>query len=391
MQSMKKKYTSLLPNWNLKQKTVFLRADLNVPLSNGTILDDFRLTAVQPTLNLLIQKGAKVIIATHLGRPQGIVDASLSTKILMPWFEKKGYAVTFCTTLDDAARSDAPLILLENLRFFPGEQTHDKKFAATLASLAQFYVNDAFGTLHRADSSLTLVPQSFNAEHRTIGLLVERELNALEKLLHPNHPFLIMLGGGKVSTKLPMIKNLLGIVNTILLCPALVFTFLKAQAYAVGTSLVDNDALASSLNILKEATEKNTEIVFPDDYRIFLNNDRKKLITVSAHDMPPTGMGVSIGPKTVEHFAHFIKNAKTIFFNAAMGFADNKETQQQTYELLRLIAQSSAYKVVGGGDSVLAVKQCKLQDDMNFLSTGGGSTLAYLAHEPLPGLVALYG
>jgi phosphoglycerate kinase len=336
-----------------------------------------------------LKKGGQIILATHLGRPEGKCNQKLSTKILLPWFQEHGYAMQFSPTFADARLTDSPIILLENLRFFPGEQNQDPSFAQELASLADFYVNDAFGLLHRNDTSITLVPTLFDAQHCTIGLLIEHELNALDKLIHPEHPFVVIMGGGKVTTKLPMLNHIINVVDTILLCPALVFTFMKALGFEVGNSLVDTPALAKSLVLLEEAKTKEVTLVFPEDYRVMLQGKEKKLITVDANAIPKSSMGISIGPKTLMQFSQTIKQAKTIFFNAAMGFADQPETMQELHKLLESVAQSPAFTVVGGGDSVSAVRKFGLAEKINFLSTGGGSTLAYLSGEIMPGLIAM--
>lgn len=381
-------YKSLLPEFNLTKKRVLLRADLNVPLEKNTILDDYRLLALLPTIDLIRKKGGEIIIATHLGRPNGHYEPSLSTKMLVPWFEKKGYSITFCPTLEQAQSTSAPLILLENLRFFPGEQNHDILFAQELASLADFYVNDAFGLLHRTDSSITLVPLLFNKEHCTIGLLIERELQALDKLIHPAHPFVVIMGGGKVNSKLPMLHHIITVADTVLLCPALIFTFMKALKSEVGNSLVDVHAIDDALAIMKEAKNNHVNLIFPKDYQVILSKE-KKLITVRSNAIPQGSIGVSIGPETLVQFSETIAQAKTIFFNAAMGFADQPKTQEMVRLLLEKIAQSSAYVVVGGGDSVSAVRRFGLEKKISFLSTGGGSTLAYLSDATLPGLIAM--
>jgi phosphoglycerate kinase len=385
-----KKPTCKLTQFNLRNKRVLLRADLNVPLAHGTIEDDFRLRAVLPTLNYLQQHHAITFIATHIGRPNGTYDPKLSTKILIPWFEKNGYSIIFEPDLKKAASmSYAPssIILLENMRFFAGEQNHDPAFAQQLGACADYYVNDAFGTLHRDDTSVSLVADYFPPDKKTIGFLVQKELQELSSLKHnPPQPFVLIIGGGKVDTKLSLISGMLDSVSTILVCPAVVFTFLKAMGKNVGKSLVDEASIKTAQEIIKSARIKNINLLFPIDYQIAYNNLDGKLEIIEANSFPDNARGVSIGPKTIQEWRQCINNAKTIFFNAAMGFTQRPETLEGLHALLESIATSPAHTVVGGGDSVAAVERFKLTSKIDFLSTGGGATLAYLSGNALPGL-----
>lgn len=380
---------SKLNIFNVNNKRIFLRADLNVPIINGKIRDDFRLQAVKPTIDLILSKGGKLFLITHIGRPNGR-DESLSTKQLIPWFENYGYQIKFASNSMKAAEllSLNNFVLFENIRFFPGEKGLDKNFAQELAGLADFYVEDAFATLHRDETSITLVPTFFDNDHKTIGLLVEKELENLGKLTHnPAEPFALVLGGGKVETKLPVIEHLLDKVSKILLGPALTFTFLKALGKPTGISLVENDQLAVAKHILQRASKKLVDILFPLDYQIAHGSRNGPLAVVNADHFPSDGLGVSIGPRTIDLYNKELAKAKTIFFNCAMGFADRPETLASAQQLLHTIAQSKAFCVVGGGDSVALARQTGLANDISFLSTGGGATLAFLAGKPLPGLM----
>lgn len=383
-----------LATWHLENERVLVRADLNVPIYNDTIESDFRLQTLLPTIDLIHKKGGKIILITHIGRPQGPTP-SLSTKILIPWFTQKGYDIEYVETLEEAYKKSfeypQKILLLENLRFWSGEKKADPSFAQQLAQLGDYYVDDAFGSLHRNDASIALTPSFFAPEKRSIGLLVEKELAALDILIHnPQKPFILILGGGKVSDKLRYIEALLNKVNTILLCPALVFTFLKAHYQEVGKSLVDENALALCLDIEKKAQEKNVTIVLPQDYQVADKTLDGNLNIVDTAQFPKTAVGMSIGPKTIKEYSTIIHNAGTIFYNAAMGFANRPQTMQGTHELLSAMATSRAYTVVGGGDSVLATYMFNLQTSIDHLSSGGGSTLAYLTGKPLPGLKAIY-
>lgn len=377
---------SALPTWSLDGKRVFLRADLNVPLKKQSLIDDYRLQRLRATLDYLIKHGATIILATHIGRPQK-PEPRYSTRILLPWFTQHGYTVEHIENLSAAKTTKAPIVLLENMRFYPGEKTGDPAFARELAALADFYVNDAFGLMHRSDTSVTLVPELFRQEKRTIGFLVEQELAVLSQLAtSPRRPYVVVIGGGKVATKLPVIKNLLGKADTILLCPAVVFTFLHAQGHNVGMSLIDESASAASTEILALAQQSTTNLVFPLDYQIARDSYDGPLEYVAAHEIPDNGIGASLGPKTRELFQHYFKNAQTLFINAGMGFPQHADTVKGLKNLLADAAKSSALCVIGGGTTVATARAAGLEKQFDFISTGGGATLAYLAGENLPGL-----
>jgi len=433
---------SKLPEWNITNKRVLLRADLNVPIDQGTILDDTRLQAIRPTLDLILQKGGHCTLITHLGEPTAY-DLHLSTEQLIPWFEKHHYTITFANTpaeaLNNKSNSDASITLLENIRFFPGEKNKDNAFAQELAQLGDYYVDDAFGTLHRTDTSITLVPLLFASDKRSIGLLVEKELRTLDKLReHPDHPFVLVLGGSKATTKIPLIEYFIdgGIsegpfvlslskdrprnastqpslksfgghgrpesavafgvggsartrrnkVDTVLLCPALAFTFAKALGKPVGKSLVDDTLLSACRNILQKSREQNIDIVLPIDYQIAYDTIAKPFALVDADAMPENGIGISIGPKTIELFKKKMNDAKTIFFNGAPGFIDQPETVEGAKNLLHAITANAANTILSGGDSIAIAHRFGLLHNFTHISTGGGATLTYLSGKTLPGL-----
>lgn len=383
---------SALAKFDILNKRVFLRADLNVPLDNGTILNDYRLQAIVPTIDYILSKSGTIVLATHIGRPSKPCP-ELSTQNLLPWFRQRNYSITFESDLDTVQRTQYPhgsIILLENLRFFAGEQQDDRAFAESLAKLGDFYVNDAFATLHRNDSSVVLVPQLFSSDKRTIGFLVEKELTVLQKLTNaPKQPYVLILGGGKVADKLPLLHNLLPKVSSILLCPAIVFSFAKAEGKSVGKSLVDKDALNLCAQLLEQARQKQIPVLFPIDYEIAFNAPNGPLDTCDADNIPDNALGVSIGPKTIAAWRTTIMAAQTIFFNAAMGFSDRPETWNGAQKLLRIVGQSPAFSVIGGGDSVTMAQTLDPSIQFGFFSTGGGATLTYLSGKPLPGLSAL--
>ena len=368
-----------IKNWNLIGKNVLVRFDGNVPLENGVIQNDFRLIALLPTLELLKEKGAHITLATHLGRPEG-ADPAFSTNPLKEWFASKGYGNS-CVTV------------LENLRYNAGEKNHDIAYARELAQGIDYYVNDAWGVMHRKDTSITLVPTLFDPDKRAFGLLVEKELAALKTLKNdPQKPYVVILGGGKVETKLPVIERLVDSnkPTTIIILPALAATFAKAVGKPVGKSLVDDELLAHARKILeKAACTNNLTLLFPIDYTYVENNWDGPLKTCDSQNFSDNGIAMGVGPRSLELFAPYIKNAATIFFNGAMGNPSRPETMQPLLELLRMIAASDAYSVIGGGNSVTEVEQMGLMHEIDYCSTGGGSTLLYISGAELPGLEAM--
>ena len=377
-----------IKNWDLNNKIVFLRADLNVPLKNGTILDDFRLRAILPTLDLLLSKNAHIILATHLGRPQGF-DATLSTKPLAAWFNAQGYPTEFVASMPDSSENIKPahITLLENLRFNREEKKQDAQFAQMLANGADYYVNDAWAVMHRTDTSITVMPQLFRADKKSIGLLVEKELAALSKIKDaPKHPFVAIIGGGKVADKLPVIEALITTVDILVLEPAIVFTFLKALGKPVGKSLVDDNLLGYAQKILDLAQEHKVTCIFPLDYVVAQDSFYGTLSYCNAENFPETGVGISMGPKTITLLEKTVSHAKTIFVNGLMGDITRPETLIETKKLFELIAHAPAYTVIGGGDSVAAIDMFDLKNNINYCSTGGGATLAYISNAPMPGL-----
>lgn len=378
--------TSALPSYNLSKKRVLLRADLNVPLyADGAIASNFKLKALLPTINFIIEQGAHLLLLTHWGK-QSTYNDDYSTKKLCHWFEQHGYKAAYTPTIPSREDlSENNFALMENVRFFPQEQNLDFSFAQQLRNWADYYINDAFGALHRNETTLTLLPTLFPPEKRTIGFLIQRELSSLNRLFAAEKPFLIILGGRKSSTKIPLIENMMNKADTILLCPALVFTFLKAQGKDVGLSYVDEPSLYKAEQIIKK--DKQSILRFPLDYQVSSDEKREALFYTDPEHLKDT-IGISIGPKTIALFVDLIQHAKTIFFNGPMGFLEDEKTCRATQILLESIAHSSAFSVIGGGDSIAFVEKYRLEKDICFLSTGGGSTLAYLGGEKLCGLSA---
>ncbi|MBI2774824.1 phosphoglycerate kinase [Candidatus Dependentiae bacterium] len=374
-----------LENFNLENKRVLIRADCNVPISEGIIQNDFRLKALLPTLHFIIEKKGRIVIATHLGRPKK-QEPEFSTRQLIPWFEKNNLHLEFAQTIDEAKKSTAQIVLLENLRFFAGELGNDADFAKALASCGDYYVCEAFGTVHRDHASLTLTPLYFSPAHRTIGFLVEREIKSLNKLLdNPAQPFLVLLGGNKIETKLPLIKSLLEQKASIFLMPPLVFTFLAAQNKEIGKSFIEANELTAAKKLLEDGRTRD-HLLFPIDYLVAAQNQKGALSLCNADRFPANGYGISVGPETVSLVIKQIGLARSIFFNAAVGFKERPETLLPINKILSALAQSNAYTVIGGGDSVEYAFDAGVASQIKFLSTGGGAALAYLSKADLPGL-----
>lgn len=391
---------SALPSASVTNTRVFLRADLNVPVNHGGIVCDFRLRALKPTLDLLIQKKARIVLATHIGRPHG-VNNLLSTRILLSWFVKHGYTISWAATIEDALKKQAlqapgTILLLENLRFFEGERSADESvrmaFAHELKQLGDYYVNDAFALLHRNDTSITLLPSLYPPENKTVGLLVEKEMKELQSYFsHPKRPFLLILGGGKVKDKLPFLEKLLDTVDALILLPAVVFTFLKAQGQNVGLSMVDDDSLELAQKILEAARKKGVKIIFPVDYLLSLYTLSGPLQVVDEHNFPTNSIGIAVGPKTLALYKKELESFCMVFVNGAMGLHERPETLEPLYQLIKDIAQTDSCSIIGGGDSVSAVYELHLENKITYCSTGGGASLYLLTYGNLPALNHVLG
>ena len=387
-------YTSSLSSWNLKGKHVVLRVDFNVPCSRGHVADDFRIRAVLPTIDYILGDGGTIILLTHIGRPTKN-DPKLSTRCLQKWFDNIGYKAYFAQTIDQAKKLaeqyNNTIIILENLRFFPEEQTPNNFFAHQLAQLGEYFINDAFGTMHRTDTSMTLLPKQFPKEKRCFGFLTEIELDILNRIIRkPNRPFVAILGGGKIASKLPLVGHMLDIADTILLCPAIVFTFAKASGKTIGKSLIDESKIDTCIEIMKAAQKKEVKLEFPADYQVAKGTLNGPLSYTNNDSIEDEFYGISIGPETSALYSDIIKKAGTIFFNGTMGFADQPETMHASHTLLKNMAHARGTKIIAGGDSVAAAQSIGVAAAIDHLSTGGGATLAYLSGTPLPGLDALY-
>lgn len=379
-----KQISSRLSDLPLNDKKIFLRADLNVPLDHGTIIEDYRLQQLRPTLDYILDHGGRVIIGTHIGRPKN-QNKQLSTQVLIPWFTEHGYDVTFAATPEEAHQllENNRIVLLDNLRFFPEEQQPSSDFAHALKGNTEIYVNDAFGTLHREDTSVSMLPLLYEEAQRSIGLLIEKEITALNQVIsHPDKPVVMILGGGKVYDKLELLKHLQDSVDTALVCPALTFTFMQSLGYSVGASLVDQQASRQLCTFMHEAEEHHLELILPSDCLVEENG------TLSIHqldEIPENGFGLSIGPDTVDAWKSIIEQAGTIIVNGLSGMSNRSETTEYFRQLLQIVSTSSAYSVIAGGDAGMAALTLG-SDKFDYISTGGGSALAYLSGKSLPGL-----
>lgn len=377
-------------------KRVFVRVDFNVPLENGRITDDTRIRETLPTIQYLIEKGAKVILASHLGRPKGqIVDELRLTPVAERLAELLGKPVAKA----DEATGDAvqakiagmkngDVLLLENVRFYVGEEKNDPQLSVAFAALADLYVNDAFGAAHRAHSSTEGIAHYLPA---VSGLLMEKELTVLGKALsNPDRPFTAIVGGAKVKDKIGVIQNLIQIADNIIIGGGLSYTFLKAQSYEIGKSLVDNDKLELARDFLQQAKDKGVNFLLPVDVVVaddFSASANTKIVGIEA--IPAEWEGIDIGPKTSEIYANTIANSKLVVWNGPMGVFEIEPFSHGTQAVAQACAETSAYTVIGGGDSAAAVEKFHLADRMDHISTGGGASLEFMEGKALPGVVAL--
>ena len=379
-------------------RRVFVRADLNVPLQEGRVADDMRIRATVPTLTELLESGAALVVASHLGRPGGRVNDELR---LAPVAERLSELLERdVAALDDVAGEVAAeacsriepgeVILLENLRFDPGEERDDPGFARRLAGLADVYVNDAFGAAHRAHASVHALPALLPS---SAGRLLQREVEVLTGLRDdPEGPYVAVLGGAKVSDKLAAIDALVERVDALLIGGAMAFTFLAADGVAIGRSLVEPERFDEVRAAKKKADGRGVLIQLPEDQVVASepNTDVPRR-TVPIGELPRDEMGLDIGPRTVEEFARTLADARTVLWNGPMGVFELEPFSSGTRGVARAIAGIDAFTVVGGGDSLLAVRRFGLEDAFDHLSTGGGASLELLEGRELPGIVALLG
>jgi len=384
---------------DLMGQRVFVRVDFNVPLKEGEISDDTRIRASLPTIKYALEHGATVVAASHLGRPKGKPNPQFSLKpVAVRLAQLLGRGVTFthdCIGADVNAsiakvRRTGGIVLLENLRFHPEEEQNDPQFSASLASLADQYVDDAFGAAHRAHASVEGITHHFR--RAAAGLLMEEELQYLGHVLTaPERPFVTILGGAKVSDKLEVIENLLGKVDQLLIGGAMAYTFLKARGVAIGRSLVEDDKLDAARTIEREAAERGTRLVLPVDHLVTDRVEEGTANEVMAIGDPAIGdrLGVDIGPETTAAYAAIIADAKTVVWNGPMGVFEIEAFAAGTNAVARAVAAVNGTTIVGGGDSIAAVKKAGVADRITHISTGGGASLEFLGGRTLPGVAAL--
>jgi phosphoglycerate kinase len=386
---------------DLTGKRVFIRVDFNVPIAGGQVTEDTRIRETLPTLRFAIERGARLVLAAHLGRPKGKPDPRYTLKpVAARLQEMLGRLVAFapdCVGPDAEAQSKAlsngGVLLLENVRYHPEEEANDAEFSRQLAALCdQLFVCDAFGSAHRAHASVVGITKF--VRQSAAGLLMEKELEYLGRAIsNPEHPFVSVLGGAKVSDKIEVVQNLMKIADSMLIGGAMAYTFLKSQGLPIGKSLVENDKLDLAREILEQAKARQFRILLPDDHLLARSfDDSSDPVLADIKDTPADRMGFDVGPKTIAKFRAEIAKAKTIVWNGPLGIFEKPAYAQGTLEIARAVAaatQAGATSIIGGGDSVAAVEQAGVANQISHISTGGGASLEFLAGEKLPGVEAL--
>ena len=390
-----------LQDFNFNNKKAIIRVDFNVPLDEKlNVTDTTRIEAAKPTIDKILADGGSVILMSHLGRPKGKEDQFSLRHIVAKVSEVLGIKVLFASDCRGEVATNAAknlkqveILLLENLRFYPEEEAGDENFAKELASLGDIYVNDAFGTAHRAHASTTIIAKFF-PNHRCFGMLLAKEIESLNRVLKNSvKPVTAVLGGSKVSSKITVIENILDKVDHMIIGGGMTFTFIKALGGKIGNSICEDDKQELALQILHLAKQKNVHIHIPVDVvaaNAFSNDAETQIVDV--REIPDGWQGLDAGPKSLENFKDVIMNSKTILWNGPLGVFEMESFAKGTIALGNFIAESTAngaFSLVGGGDSVAAVKQFNLEDKMSYVSTGGGAMLEMLEGKVLPGIAAI--
>ncbi|HZH70137.1 MAG TPA: phosphoglycerate kinase [Flavobacteriaceae bacterium] len=390
-----------LNDFNFKDKKVLIRVDFNVPLNDKfQVTDDNRIRAAKPTVIKILEDGGSVILMSHLGRPKADETEFSLKHIVEKVSEIMGVKVKFASDcVGDEARKIATdlnsgeILLLENLRYHKEETAGDKKFAEKLAALGEFYVNDAFGTAHRAHASTAIIAEFF-PKKKCVGLLMEKEIVSVKKVLKESvSPVTAILGGAKVSSKITIIENILDKIDHLIIGGGMTFTFIKAKGGQIGDSLVEDDKLDLALQILKQAESKGVKVHLPVDAVVADHFSETAKTKITPTDKIPNGwMGLDVGPKTIEQFSEVISTSKTLLWNGPVGVFEMELFAKGTLELGNAIADATkngAFSLVGGGDSVAAVKKFDLEKKVSYVSTGGGAMLEMLEGKTLPGITAI--
>ncbi len=385
-------------DFELKGKTVFLRLDLNVPMDNeGKITDENRIKASLPTIKHCLEQGAKLIIASHLGRPKSANDKQYSME---PVARRVGELLGVEVVLMEEPSSEgvkhilygpmkSQIICLENLRFDEGETENSSELAQNWASYSDIYINDAFGASHRAHASIVAFPELM--PKKGIGFLIEKEIKMLDGLFdRPEKPYVAVLGGAKVSDKIPVIEKLMNLVDGFVIGGAMAYTFLKAQGVSVGKSKVETDKVKYAKEMIQRIEARGKTLLIPIDHVVSQSfDDTKSVRTTKDTKIEENEMGLDIGPQTIQLFSKYLAGAKTIFWNGPMGVFETKEFSKGTFAIAEALANNSGLKIVGGGDSAAAAEISGFADKMSHISTGGGASLEYLQGDRLPGLEVL--
>jgi len=391
-----------LDTLNFKGKKVLIRVDFNIPLNDRfEITDDTRIKAALPTIRKVLDEGGAPVLMSHLGRPKDTYEEKFSlihvVKHLSDLLNKPVLFAKDCIgdeTLSLSANlKPGEVMLLENLRFHKEEKKGDENFARELSKLGDIYVNDAFGTAHRAHASTTIIARFF-PKNKAFGYLIEKELKNMNKVLNEaEKPFVAILGGAKISDKIIIIENLLDKIDSLVIGGGMAYTFLKASGGDIGASLVEKDKLNLALSLLKKAKEKNVEVYLPSDNVVAEKFDNEAATRITSATRVPTGwMGLDIGPETIDRYCQVIENAQTILWNGPMGVFEMSSFQNGTKMIAEIVAKSTsngAFSLIGGGDSVAAINKYKLKNKVSYVSTGGGAMLEYMEGKVLPGIQAI--